>query len=313
MAALLCGAACAQALEVRGTETAMQTAGTAMQAAAGTAAQAAETAAVPPCTGPEEMAARDGGDGAVQAMVHPWTGKRVAYFGDSITDPRNSGSRKKYWQWLQEWLGTVPMVYAVSGRQWDDVPRQAEKLLAEHGQEVDAIVIFMGTNDYNNGVPLGKWYEEREEQVMYGHGKPKRMVDRRRRYMSQDGGTFRGRINIALDMIRRTWPEKQVVLLTPIHRAQFHRNEKNWQSPEDYTNQCGEFLDRYVEAVKEAGNVWSVPVVDLNAVSGLYPLAEEGGRYFADGKTDRLHPNDAGHERLARVLMWQLMAVPGGF
>ena len=30
-----------------------------------------------------------------QAMIqHPWKGKRVAYFGDSITDPRNSGSKK---------------------------------------------------------------------------------------------------------------------------------------------------------------------------------------------------------------------------
>ena len=291
MAALLCGAACAQALEVRGTE----------------------TATVSPCTGQETMAARAAGDGPVTAFVHPWMGKRVAYFGDSITDPRNSGSKKKYWHWLQEWLGIEPMVYAVSGRQWNDIPRQAEKLLAEHGQEVDAILIFMGTNDYNNGVPLGSWYEERDEQVMYGHGKPKQMVDRKRRYMSQDAGTYRGRINIALDKVKRTWPEKQVVLLTPIHRAQFHRNEKNWQSPEDYTNQCGEFLDKYIEAVKEAGNVWSVPVVDLNAVSGLYPLMDEYARYFADGETDRLHPNDAGHERLARTLMWQLVMVPCGF
>ena len=33
---------------------------------------------------------------------HPWQGKRVAYFGDSITDPRNSGSKKKWWNFLQE-------------------------------------------------------------------------------------------------------------------------------------------------------------------------------------------------------------------
>ena len=29
--------------------------------------------------------------------LHPWSGKRVAYFGDSITDPRNKASKKKYW------------------------------------------------------------------------------------------------------------------------------------------------------------------------------------------------------------------------
>ena len=33
---------------------------------------------------------------------HPWQGKKVAYFGDSITDPRNSGSKTKWWQFLQQ-------------------------------------------------------------------------------------------------------------------------------------------------------------------------------------------------------------------
>ena len=84
-------------------------------------------------------------------VSHPWQGKRVAYFGDSITDPRNNGSKKKFWGFLQDWLEITPYVYGVSGRQWNDIPRQADKLKQEHGQDVDAIIIFMGTNDYNNG------------------------------------------------------------------------------------------------------------------------------------------------------------------
>ena len=40
-----------------------------------------------------------------QALIqHPWKGKRVAYFGDSITDPRNSGSKKKLQS--QRYLGS---------------------------------------------------------------------------------------------------------------------------------------------------------------------------------------------------------------
>lgn len=85
---------------------------------------------------------------------HPWKGKRVAYFGDSITDPRNSGSKKKYWGFLEDWLGITPYVYGVSGRQWNDIPRQAQKLQEEHGDSVDAILIFIGTNDYNSGGAL---------------------------------------------------------------------------------------------------------------------------------------------------------------
>ena len=62
---------------------------------------------------------------------HPWKGKRVAYFGDSIMDPRNSGSKKKYWGFLQDWLGIETYVYGRSGRMWNDVKRQADLLHEE--------------------------------------------------------------------------------------------------------------------------------------------------------------------------------------
>lgn len=247
---------------------------------------------------------------SAQLLVqHPWQGKRVAYFGDSITDPRNKASKNKYWSLLDKWLGMKPYVYAVSGRQWNDIPRQADKLMEEHGDSVDAIIILMGTNDYNNGVPLGKWYDEKEEQVMYGHGKPKEMVNRKRQYLSMDKDTYRGRINIAMDKVKRMYPTKQIVVLTPIHRQNFHANEKNWQCSEDYTNQCGEYLQAYVDATKEVGNVWAVPVIDLNALCGLYPMQDEYAQFFNNADTDRLHPNDKGHERMAKTLMYQLLGI----
>lgn len=242
-------------------------------------------------------------------ILHPWQGKRVAYFGDSITDPRNKASNNKYWSLLEKWLGMKPYVYAVSGRQWNDIPRQADKLMKEHGDSVDAIIILMGTNDYNNGVPLGKWYDEKEEQVMYGHGKPKEMVTRKRQYLCMDKDTYRGRINIAMDKVKRMYPTKQIVVLTPIHRQNFHANDKNWQCSEDYTNQCGEYLQAYVDATKEVGNVWAVPVIDLNALCGLYPMQDEYAQFFNKADTDRLHPNDKGHERMAKTLMYQLLGI----
>ena len=97
---------------------------------------------------------------AFKTLQHPWKGKKVAYFGDSITDPNIKASKVKYWGFLQDWLGITPYVYGVSGRQWNDIPRQADKLKKEHGDNFDAILIFMGTNDYNNGVPIGDWYTE---------------------------------------------------------------------------------------------------------------------------------------------------------
>ena len=246
-------------------------------------------------------------------IAHPWQGKRVAYFGDSITDPRNKASNKKYWGYLEDWLQITPYVYGVSGRQWNDIPRQTDKLKQEHGQEVDAILVFCGTNDYNNGVPMGQWWDEREAEVMYGHGQPKQLVKRLQRTPSMDANTYRGRINIALDSLKRTFPTKQIVLLTPIHRSDFHANDKNWQCDESYTNQCGLYIDDYINAVKEAGNLWSVPVIDWNASCGLFPLLQAHGQYFNNATTDLLHPNDLGHQRMARTLLYQLLALPCTF
>lgn len=243
-------------------------------------------------------------------LVHPWSGKRVAYFGDSITDPRTGGSKKKFWSFLQDWLEITPLVYGVSGRQWDDIPRQANKLREEHGDNFDAIVIFMGTNDYNHAVPIGEWYTERLESVEYGHRYAKRSEHRMRRIPVMDSETYRGRINIAMDSLKRMFPTKQIVLLTPIHRGGFYANDTNWQCTEEYVNRCGEYLDAYVASIVEAGQVWAVPVIDLGALSGLYPLVDEHKQYFTNPVKDALHPNDAGHERMARTLMYQLLALP---
>lgn len=250
---------------------------------------------------------------AQSAFVHPWMNKKVAYFGDSITDPRNSGSKLKYWHFLQEWLNITPYVYGISGRQWNDIPNQTDKLLAEHADSVDAILIFIGTNDFNEGVPIGEWYDIKEKEVMAGIHETKHLVTRKRMLPVMSKDTYKGRINIALDKLKRTYPTKQIVLLTPIHRAGFYANDKNWQPTEDYYNRCGEPLQRYVDAVKEAGNVWAVPVIDLNALSGLFPMADEHVQYFKDGAVDRLHPNDKGHERMARTLYYQLSTLPCTF
>ena len=171
----------------------------------------------------------------------------------------------------------------------------------------------MGTNDYNNAVPIGEWYEEKMTKVEYGHNYVKRMEDRMQRILSMDKATYRGRINIALDTLKKMFPTKQIVLLTPIHRAGFYANEKNWQCTEDFKNRCGEYLDAYVESVKEAGNIWAVPVIDLNALSGLYPMSDSHAQYFKDKDTDRLHPNDLGHKRMGRTLMYQLLTLPCEF
>ncbi|GAB6865084.1 hypothetical protein JCM10556A_17610 [Bacteroides acidifaciens] len=44
-------------------------------------------------------------------------------------------------------------------------------------------------------------------------------------------------------------------MLTPLHRAFADFGETNVQPDENYQNSCGEYVDAYVQAVKEAGNI----------------------------------------------------------
>jgi len=245
-----------------------------------------------------------------ERVDHPWKGKRVAYLGDSITDPKVKATDRQYWRFLEDWLGTTSYVYAVSGRQWNDIPHQADLLKQEHGNDFDAIIVFIGTNDFNAAVPVGQWFVETDTTVLAAVHREAAVVHRRMRRPDMNATTFRGRINIALDSLKRTFPTKQIVLMTPIHRAFFASGNKNIQPDERYQNECGEYVSAYVESVKEAGNIWAVPVIDLNADCGLYPVMDEHVQYFNRADTDRLHPNREGHRRMARTIYYRLMSLP---
>ena len=238
-------------------------------------------------------------------LVHPWKGKRVAFLGDSITDAVHVGTTKCYWEYLAEWLDLIPQVYAKNGNQWDGVLRQAERLKAD-GTEVDAIIIFAGTNDYNGSVPIGQWYKYEEAEAPIANGKTQ---IRKRRIHIMDSSTFKGRINAAMAYIKENFPDKQIILITPIHRGFAKFGEGNVQPDESFPNRIGEYIDSYVDAVKEAGNVWAVPVIDLNSLSGLFPNTPSHAQYFHKKDTDLLHPNAKGHEKMASAIAYALLAI----
>ena len=180
-----------------------------------------------------------------------WRGARVAYLGDSITDKRQveKGQNDTYWVYLESLLGIEPYVYGISGDQWSHIPAQTDKLVAERGQEIDAIMIFIGTNDYNASVPLGEWFSERVEKVeVTGSRKARTSVvaERKKRTLLLDNNTVRGRINIAMSKLKDIYPTKQIILLTPIHRSTYI-SERSLQPNELYANGVGEYIDAYVD------------------------------------------------------------------
>jgi len=237
-----------------------------------------------------------------------WRGKRVAFLGDSMTQPSRDGSETVYWQYLADWMGIEPLVYGISGHQWTGIYGQAERLLAE-GKAVDAILIFAGTNDFNNNTPIGEFFTETQRQTNHDGV----VVTRRHRTVVDTDSTFCGRINRVLGFLKTHFPEQQIIVMTPVHRGLARFNERNVQPEELFANGEGLFLDDYVEALRAASGHWSVPLIDLHALSGLYPLADSHTPYFRNADTDRLHLNSVGNERLAATIRYQLLALPAGF
>lgn len=252
------------------------------------------------------------GDRQIEEKIQTsqWKGKKVAFLGDSITDKSHVGTTKNYWQYLEEMLGIEAWVYGINGYQWSGILEQAERLKEEKGNSVDAIIIFAGTNDYSSDTPLGEWYNLALKNVEVSGPQIER---RGQRLPQMDKSTFRGRINQAMSYLKDNFPNQQIILLTPIHRAQARFSPNNIQPEESFPNRLGLYIDDYVEVVKEAANIWAVPVIDLNSICGLYPMAESHTVYFHNKDTDRLHPNAAGHRRMALALVYQLLGYPADF
>ena len=238
-----------------------------------------------------------------------WKNKKVAFLGDSITDKIHVGTTRNYWEDLADLCGIVPLVYGLNGWTWAGVREQAENLLKDHGTDVDAIFVFMGTNDYRRSVPLGEWYSLREEETNSDGVVMKKM----RRIFNTDTETFRGRINDGMSFLKKHFPVQQIILLTPVHRAFARFSETNVQPEESFPNEIGRYVEDYIDDIKAAGNIWSVPVIDLNSISGLFPVMDEYAQYFHDPATDRLHPNAAGHRRIALALAYQMQMYPSDF
>lgn len=247
-----------------------------------------------------------------QTLAHPWAGKRIAYIGDSVSDPnvRTGQDMKHYWKCLEEWLGTKTINYSVSGFTLANGLNSVDKLYKEHGQEVDAILVFLGTNDYNGGVPMGQAYQEEEVEVEVATGKPRHMEKRIKRTPDMNANTVKGRLNLLISKLKGLYPTKQIVMCTPLHRGYAEFGNSNVQPDERYQNAAGYYIDDVAEAIRQAGRIWSVPVIDLYAQSGLTPLVDEYAQFFFNKDRDRLHPNGMGHERIARLIMQQTLALP---
>ena len=209
-------------------------------------------------------------------------GKKINFLGDSITEGvGTSAPEKRYPDLIAADCGCIVRNYGISGtriaRQYHptvdnpsfdlDFPSR----VAEMDPDADIIVVFGGTNDFGHGdAPVGC------------------MSDRTK-------DTFYGGLHELYTALINKYPASAIVILTPLHRLNEDNPRGDGGKPEDVGN-----LAYYTDIIREVAQWYSLPVLDLFAVSGMQPrvpVIQE--KYVPDG----LHPNDAGNRRLADLLI----------
>ena len=212
--------------------------------------------------------------------------KKINFLGDSITEGcgTSAGADTTFWSVLGRRTGAVVRGYGIGGtriaRQQKPGDERTDQYflsrVAQMDPDADIVVVLGGTNDFGHGdAPFGT------------------MADR-------TPDTFYGAMHALCLALLERYPQAEIVIMTPLHRL----------SENALINDCGlriaATLEEYVEAERRVAAYYSLPVLDLYRVSGLQPAVPAlRERYMPDG----LHPNDAGHARIADRLIGFLAAL----
>ena len=207
-------------------------------------------------------------------------GKVVNFLGDSITQGVGVSAPEFVYPNLIKEKHNLAKAnnYGISGTRFAKQTKPSDEpsfdldfcsRVAGMDPDADAVVVFGGTNDFGHGdAPLGS-----PEDRTYD--------------------TFWGACHQLMRSLTEKYPGKPVVICTPLHRITEHiPTGDNKPAPVAV-------LDEYIEIIRTVARYYSLPVLDLNAVSGIQPRVPAIQEALCP---DGLHPNDAGHVRLAECI-----------
>ena len=209
--------------------------------------------------------------------------KKVGFLGDSITygvgtsNVQNNYVGSRFPDLFAELAGAQAFNYGVSGTRIakQTIPLQEEPAAGHYilrvdkmEPDLDIVVVFGGTNDFGHGdAPIGNFTDRGDD-------------------------TFYGALHSLIIKLVNKYPRATIVFLTPLHRRE----------EETLINSMGlrrEPLIKYINAIREVAEYYSVPVLDLYKNSGLQPSIQVIRElYMPDG----LHPSDLGAQKIASML-----------
>ena len=220
--------------------------------------------------------------------------------GDSLTEGWNTDVC--YADLLKEYLGADKLCnYGVGGsciaENSDVAVESFSSRCSNISDDVNLLLILGGTNDFLNGVPLGNQWTTDSDGT---------------RTLNTTSTDFYGALNKMMSDIlaKFSTTDKEVYLMTPIHCAPSGDLLGDLER-----NEAGYYLEDYVQAIKNVGANFGIPVIDLFATSGLNPNVEANRQAFfnhkwkdTDGQIlptipDCLHPDANGHEKIFKTII----------
>lgn len=205
----------------------------------------------------------------------------INFLGDSITQgAKVQDPDKTFVNRIAAQTGCICNNYGVGGTRLARIYGVSKKTITDYDfnlraqimdHKADMVVIFGGTNDYGNGsAPMG----DISDHTPY---------------------TFYGALNCLYSYLLQFYKRNRIVVMTPIYRYRVPKN--------------GEYLPlaRYVQAIREVTAKYDLPLLDMYVNSMLHPkrVSDLKERYVPDG----LHPNDDGHEIMAKEILAFLEAL----
>ena len=201
--------------------------------------------------------------------------KNLVFFGDSVV---NGQGATPYSSRLKSLLNLN--ISEKQGYSGSTITRQDGRIcLIDKIQEFDFknfdyCLIQIGTNDLTSNAELG---------ILYNYN------------TSYDDSKFYESYKKAINYILTNNPNIKIVLLTPLQRFNYNNFNPITKNTVDLT------LMDYVNAVKNIGEFYSLPVIDMFSNSGI------NYNTFNIYTSDGLHPNDLGYERITNYLANQLL------
>lgn len=219
-------------------------------------------------------------------------GKNVAFIGDSITASGSPSTQDNMYHAvfsrltgcnvknLGSWNTTI-------ARDVDNLTDTAQPFITsvteENLADCDMVVVFGGINDFaHDNNPIGEAFTETETDGI------KQLVP------NSDTRCFSGAMHELIQGIRSIVPLAPIVFMTPL--MGYRSNDIRINS---IANAHGDYLEDFRKRINEICSFYMVPVFNIDKVFNYDPNnTEQRAAFFADG----LHPNDAGHIHIGKLL-----------